>query len=94
MNPVASRLFDADPHPYIWGNEASNRHGWTIDLRVECVVKTKQFDRIEIAGLAPRMSSGGLSRLSDRDLRDLGLSRGEIVKAPEHAPVDVSNDRV
>ncbi|MCB9949091.1 MAG: DUF1127 domain-containing protein [Rhodospirillaceae bacterium] len=55
---------------------------------------TKQHGHTEPVGQAPRMSSDKLSRLSDRDLRDLGLSRGDIARSPGHAPFEVPNDRI
>ena len=55
------------------------------------LMKTK---RPKDLGLGHKMTSDSLSRMSDRDLRDLGLSRHDIVQTPDHAPVEVSNDRI
>lgn len=44
-------------------------------------------------GLGHRMTSESLTRMSDRDLRDLGLSRYDVSSTPDHAPVEVPNDR-
>lgn len=41
----------------------------------------------------PQYVSDQLTRLRDRDLADLGLSRLSIHDLPSHAPVDVPNDR-
>ena len=44
-------------------------------------------------GLGHKMTSESLKRMSDRDLRDLGLSRSEVAQTLDHAPVEVPNDR-
>ena len=38
-------------------------------------------------------SSPALSQLRDRDLADIGLSRTLLRDLPQHAPVEVPNDR-